>query len=96
MQDAFSHTLYARQRDYGQRLHALFLQIRDIICIEWGLVALDVLPESHLQDDLGFSFDGLVEVAMAMEETFNITISDERLKQVETVNDLVSLADRLA
>lgn len=95
MQDAFSQALYARQRDCGQRLNDLFLQIRDIICVEWGLVALDVLPESHLQDDLGFSFDGLVEVAMAMEEAFNIAISDERLEQAETVRDLVNLADRL-
>ncbi|MBU0654883.1 MAG: hypothetical protein KJ914_07060 [Gammaproteobacteria bacterium] len=96
MQDAVSSVLYARQHIHDQRLHYLFLQIRDIICVEWSLVALDVLPESHLRDDLGFSFDGLVEVAMAMEEAFNIAISDERLQRVETVRDLVMLADRQA
>jgi acyl carrier protein len=95
MQEAYSPALYAEQRSQAQHLFHLFAQIRSIICIEWGLVALDVMLDSRLYDDLGADPVGMVEVAMAMEEAFDIAISDERLEQVETVRDLVLLADRL-
>jgi acyl carrier protein len=94
MQEASSTMLHFGQQDGGY-LFDLFARIREIICIEWGLVALDVRPESHLFKDFGADPQSMIEVAMAMEEEFNIAISDEQLEHVETVSDLSRLADGL-
>lgn len=53
----------------------------------------DITKESDLVDDLGIDSLEKVEVVMAIEREFNVTITDEDLEDVHTVAGLVKLVD---
>lgn len=55
----------------------------------------DVKPESDLVDDLGCDSLDLVELVLAVEEKFNIEISDQEGEQCKTVQDAITLVERL-
>jgi acyl carrier protein len=62
-------------------------QIRQIVA-EYLDVSIDlVVPEASLYQDLGASLD-FVEMIMACEEKFHITIPDEEASQLVTVRKL--------
>lgn len=44
-----------------------------------------LVPEAKIMGDLGADSLDVVEISMSVEEEFNLTISDERWEQVETV-----------
>ncbi len=46
---------------------------------------------TNLLDELGLDSVDLVEIIMDIEESFDISIKDEEIQQVKTVNDLVAL-----
>ena len=48
-----------------------------------------VTMEASLADDLGADSLAAVELSMALEEEFGVTIADEELPNMKTVGDLV-------
>ncbi|MFD7510117.1 acyl carrier protein [Streptomyces sp. NPDC059853] len=54
-----------------------------------GVPAADVTPEKHLVDDLGIDSLALIEIAVAVGEEFRIELSDDELKELRTVRDVV-------
>ncbi|GAA2046336.1 acyl carrier protein [Streptomyces carpaticus] len=54
-----------------------------------GVPAADVTPEKHLVDDLGIDSLALIEIAVAVGEEFRIELSDDELKELRTVQDVV-------
>ncbi len=55
---------------------------------------IDSLTENtKLQEDLGVDSLDAVEVNMALEEKFDISISDEELAELKTIEDIVSLIE---
>lgn len=66
-----------------------FEKVREII-VETLSCDLDkVTMEARLADDLGADSLAAVELSMALEEAFDVTISDEDLPNMKTVGDLV-------
>ncbi len=49
----------------------------------------DILPESSLTDDLGADSLTVVELIMAMEESFNLEIDDKEAGSLTTVQDII-------
>ncbi len=47
-------------------------------------------PAASLQDDLGIDSLDAVEINMALEDKFGISISDEELMALKTVEDIVN------
>ncbi len=47
-----------------------------------------LVPEARLTDDLGADSIDQVEIAMRVEETFDLIISDEQMEKVHSVADL--------
>ncbi len=67
-----------------------FEKVREII-VETLSCDLDkVTMEARLADDLGADSLAAVELSMALEEAFDVTISDEDLPNMKTVGDLVN------
>ena len=67
-----------------------FEKVREII-VETLSCDLDkVTMEARLADDLGADSLAAVELSMALEEAFDVTISDEDLPNLKTVGDLVN------
>lgn len=58
-------------------------------------VGLDeVIPEASFVDDLGADSLDLVELIMAMEEAFDIEISDEEAEKLQTVKDAINYIEK--
>jgi acyl carrier protein len=49
-----------------------------------------------LQDDLGLDSLTRIDLAVALEEAFGVTISDEDLESFATVGDMLAFLDRAA
>ena len=64
-------------------------KIRKIICEQLGAKPEEVKPEADLINDLGVDSLDSVELVMAMEEEFNIEISDEDAEGLKTVGDII-------
>ncbi len=64
-------------------------KVRAIICEQLSVAEEDVVPKASFVDDLGADSLDLVEMIMAMEEAFNISIADEDAENIKTVQDAV-------
>ena len=64
-------------------------KIKKIICEQLDVAEKDVVPEASFVDDLGADSLDQVELIMAMEEEFDVSIPDEGAEKIETVKDAV-------
>ncbi len=62
-------------------------KIKEIICEQLNVSAEDVVLEASFVDDLGADSLDQVELIMAMEEEFDISIPDEDAEKIATVKD---------
>ncbi len=63
--------------------------VLDILVEQLGVERAQLTPAARLQEDLGADSLTLVEIAMALEEKFHLSIPDEEWDKVATVQDLV-------
>ncbi len=67
----------------------MFEKIRDIVVEQLGVDADKVTMESSFVDDLGADSLDIVELVMALEETFGVEIPDSEAEKISTVGDVV-------
>lgn len=73
----------------------MFERIVEIVKEQLNLEDVEIGMETSFQDDLAADSLDLFELAMALEEEFNIEIPSEDLEQITTVGAVVSyLADK--
>ncbi|WP_071026968.1 acyl carrier protein [Peptoniphilus raoultii] len=71
-----------------------FEKIKDIIVENLGVSPEEVKLEASLADDLGADSLDAVEISMAVEEEFSISIPDEELEKFKSVKDLVDFVEK--
>jgi acyl carrier protein len=64
-------------------------RIKKIICEQLDVAEEDVVPSASFVDDLGADSLDQVELIMAMEEEFNISITDEDAEKILTVQNAI-------
>ncbi len=64
-------------------------KIRNIICEQLDVAEDDVVLTASFVDDLGADSLDQVELIMAMEEEFDVSIPDEDAEKIATVKDAV-------
>ena len=64
-------------------------RVKEIIVEQLGVNPDQVTPEAKFIEDLGADSLDIVELVMALEEEFNIEISDEDAEKIRTVKDVV-------
>ncbi|MDR3149062.1 MAG: acyl carrier protein [Oscillospiraceae bacterium] len=69
----------------------LFNQVKDIIVSTLGCDEALITETANIKDDLGADSLAVVELVMALEDAFSISISEEKLKEINTVGDIVEL-----
>lgn len=69
-------------------------KIKKIICEQLEVNEKDVVPEASFVDDLGADSLDQVELIMAMEEEFDISISDEEAEKIITVRDAIEYVEK--
>ena len=65
-------------------------QITEIICDQLDVDAGDVALEKSFTDDLGADSLAIVELVLALEESFDIKIPDDEVDNIKTVGDAVN------
>ena len=65
-------------------------KVKKIVAEKLSVEPDEVIPEASFVDDLGADSLDLVELIMAMEETFDIEIPDEEAEKIQTVQDAMN------
>ena len=68
-------------------------KVKELIAKQLGKDVSEITEEKELVKDLGADSLDAVELIMAIEEDFGLTISDEDGSNVKTVADIVNLID---
>ena len=64
-------------------------KVKKIISEQLDIDIDEIIPEASFVDDLGADSLDLVELVMAMEEAFDLEISDEEAEKLRTVQDAI-------
>ena len=70
-----------------------FDQVKELIMDTTGCGEDVITLEASLEDDLGMDSLDAVELSMALEEAFDITIEEDKLAGFKTVEDIVNYID---
>ena len=65
-------------------------KVKSIIVEQLGVPAEDVTEEASFIEDLGADSLDIVELVMALEEEYDIEISDEDAEKIQTVGDAIT------
>ncbi len=72
-------------------------KLNSLVADQLGVDLCEIRPDSNLLDDLGADSLDIVELVMAIEENFDIEISDEDAEVIRTVGDVEKyIAERVA
>jgi len=68
--------------------------VHDILVDQLGVEPTQLIPDARIQEDLGADSLDVMEIILAAEELFHLSIPDEEAEKVRTVGDLLeALAD---
>lgn len=67
----------------------LFEKIKVVIVDQLGVEEDDIADDASFVDDLGADSLDIVELVMALEEEFGVSIPDEQAEKIKTVGDAV-------
>ena len=66
----------------------LELRVRNLVAEQLGVDLAEVRPDAHILDDLGADSLDVVELVMALEESFDIEIPDSAVEGLRTIADV--------
>ena len=67
----------------------IFQTLKEIVVEQLGVEEEKVTQEASFTDDLGADSLDVVELVMAIEERFNVEVSDDQADKIVAVSDLV-------
>jgi acyl carrier protein len=70
-----------------------FDKIKELLAEQLNIPADKITMESRVIEDLGADSLDVVEMLMALEDNFNVTVSDEESVNLKTIGDIVKLID---
>ena len=63
----------------------------ELLVSEWGLDEEKINPDARFEEDLEVDSLGVVELLMALEDEFDVTIPDEEAENLTTVREAIEL-----
>lgn len=74
-----------------QTKEEIFEEVRSILCREFEFSPDEVLPTSHLIDDLDLDSIDAIDLAVKLEERVGLDVEEEQLRSLRLVQDVVDL-----
>ena len=71
----------------------MFERVKEIICDYVEIAEQEITPDSSLRYDIKATSFDLMNIAVAIEEEFGLTVPDSALPRIKTVNDIVNLLE---
>ena len=73
----------------------VYQKLCEFLVDQLGVDKADIRPETNIIEDLGADSLDVVELIGAMEEEFNILITDEHIRELYTVSEVVEFLETL-
>lgn len=77
----------------AEKTNATLEKVREIIANQLSVKPEIVTDTSNIAEDLGADSLDLVEILMALEDEFEISIPDEVIPQIKTIKDVVAFIE---
>lgn len=69
----------------------IFEEVRSILCREFEFLPEEVLPTSHLIDDLDLDSIDAIDLAVKLEERTGLDLEEKELRSLRLVQDVVDV-----
>ncbi|MBQ7597724.1 MAG: acyl carrier protein [Clostridia bacterium] len=69
-------------------------QLKELICEYVELDPETITPEASLRYDLGATSFDLMNIAVAVEQTWNVSVPNNALTKIHTVGDILKLIEK--
>lgn len=69
-------------------------KIKEIIAKQLGVEEATIDEKTNIMDDLGADSLDIVEMLMAIEENFGVTVPDEVIPSLKTVGDIMEYVEK--
>ena len=73
----------------------MFEKVRDMLAKQLNLSADQIKPESGVVKDLGADSLDVVELLISLEDDYGISIPEDDIVNVKTVQDIVDMIEKL-
>ena len=70
-------------------------KLKEIIANQFGIDTDELNEDTDIVADLGADSLDVVEMMMALEEEFGITIEDEKIAELKTIRDVVDCVESM-
>ena len=72
----------------------VYEKVVEYITLQLPVKASDVKPESRLIEDLGADSANMMMLIMDLEAEYDMTVEDDMLSQIKTVDDIVKYIEK--
>lgn len=69
-------------------------KVKDIIAKQLSVKPEEIKNDSNIAEELGADSLDLVEILMSLEDEFGISIPDEAIPQIKTINNVVAFIEK--
>ena len=73
----------------------VYEKVKELLCSQLGLDESAVTPESDIMEDLGADSLDLAELISTLEDELNVMITDERVRGLRTVGEVVGFLENI-
>ena len=73
----------------------VYEKLRAILADQLGIAIDDITMDTHIINDLGADSLDLVELIMALEDEFNLVVTDEAARELYTVREISEFIEKL-
>ncbi len=73
----------------------MYERIKEMLVEELGIEASEITPDAKLKSKLGISSVEFVDIAMTIEEEYNVELDEDKLRKVKTVQELCDYVQSL-
>ena len=70
-------------------------KVKEVICEQFAVAPESVKDSTTFVDDLGADSLAMVELVLAMEEAFGVSIPEDAIERIRTVGDAIAYIDEL-